>query len=345
MAGQVDNALNGKKGLGFSVGSFADQAGIHLSKIPQGTKEYILSETGMKGLITTALGSINEEFEVTQEFGIGSMESIQESSDEAVDEIGKHIEDYKEKMKKAVKETGDGLGTFADDSVAAAKEATDTLAESAETFKTNLSELNTEIGKGAAAITSWKKEMGTAISSASKLIKKSTGLLKKLGEIEIKAGTAADATNKYNEAISDTGTEVPQMASSISEADIALKEAAEAAAEAYKQMTEASNTTNEVAEDNMDSLGSVAEGVADTVGSLYGDLGEVVGEQTEGMIENTSDLTQAVEDADSSARSVFEDLWEFFQEMAKNIIGEIGKIFNATSQSRFIDTNNGNPYL
>jgi hypothetical protein len=145
MYGQADDSL---AGVGTSFDALSEDIfSTYLPKIQQGTDIAFSGNKGIKILIETALESIDDQFAITLENGIDTMEGIQSATNDAVDDIAKHLTQYEVDTKEAVEAAGNSIDDFIDDSVEDARSVTQGLNDDTNDFKITLTSLKLEITK------------------------------------------------------------------------------------------------------------------------------------------------------------------------------------------------------
>ena len=340
MYNQADGSLIG---IGTSFGNLSDDIfSTHLPKIQQGTDLAFSGNEGVQGLVKTALRSIDDQFEITQSSGIGTMEAIQNATNDAVDDISKHLQTYETETQQAVEKAGDSIDTFVDDSVKDARTEVEGLDKDSKNFKTTLGQLKTEITNNKNELVKWKTEINNAMTSTQGLVAQASNLIEKLGAETTAAANATDQTSTLGSTALETGNNVTIMASQISDAYKSLKDAADAAVEAYERMEKSAEAASNAAEAGVEGLASTAQGVADSTAATYEDMGGTIADVTEAGLDEMEDLQDAEDDTLEGTRTWLDDLWDVLQDIGQAILDFISDLWEATSSLN--DMNIGNPY-
>lgn len=218
-----------------------------LETIKQGTIDTTKGEKGIQGIIADVIGSIDENFNLSKENTLASVEEIDEGINKAYNNIsgeGGYLDQYRNKTEETLDSAGDSYDSFTENSLNYTTEQLGILIETTDVWKEDLDTLNSVINDSASELKEWKDRGDAAIESAKKLITESNNIQISFGNLAVSSAITSDTLYGFGDAAREAGYAVASMSNEIRDAYYSMQQAANAAAAAYQDMI---NTANNAA--------------------------------------------------------------------------------------------------
>jgi len=215
-----------------------------LETIKQGTIDTTKGEKGIQGIILDVIGGIDENFKLSKENTLASVEEIDEGINKAYNNIsgeGGYLDQYRNKTEETLDSAGDSYDSFTENSLNYTTEQLGILIETTDVWKEDLDTLNSIINDSASELKEWKGRGDAAIESAKKLITESNNIQISFGNLAVSSGITSETLYGFSDAAREAGYAVASMSNEIRDAYYSMQQAANAAAAAYQDMMNTAN--------------------------------------------------------------------------------------------------------